>query len=211
MATRGDILDRVTDLLEDKSTTTRTRLEPWVGFVLSEMKQAGVLGPDATATVSVVSGTATYNLPTDLDTLDSVYIEDDAGEPLVFQPEWLFAKHLADDDDLTGIPEWFTLPKRNVLTDQGTIRLYPIPNSTETLRVNYKANFATLSNDSDILALTDDVMTTAVWGVYRIWTRLEENDDILAASQEFRLSLAAAKKKQYGSVARIYRVQYEDI
>ena len=211
MATRGEVLDRVTDLLEDKSSTTRTRVTPWVTFVLQEMKQAGILGPDATAPVSLVAGTAAYNLPPDVDTLESVYIEDDAGEPLTYETREQFAAHLADDDDLTGRPLFYTIPVKDTAAVTGTIRLYPIPDAADTLRLDYKANFAAFSSDSSIMQLADDTFTTAVWGVFRIWTMIEERQDVNAATAEFRLSLARGKFKQYGTLDRVYHVAYRDI
>ena len=208
MADRGNVLDRVTDLLEDKTNTTRGRLENWVNFVLSEMKQAGVLGPDATTTIPTVAGTATYNLPAALDVLDTAYLEDNAGEPLVFVPTWRFAERLADDDDLQGIPEIYTLPVRNTgLAAAPTIRLYPVPQSAWTLRINYQADFSALDDDTDILDLTDDSFTTAMWGVYRIWTRLEEDSDLQAAMTEWERSLARAKWAQFGRIGRTYSVK----
>ena len=210
MATRGNVLDRVTDLLEDKSTTTRTRITPWVGFVLSEMKISGILGPDATTTINTVAATATYNLPTDVDHIDSVYIEDNNGEPLTFKSEPEFAGFLADDDDFAGTPEYYTLPLRNTGGVTPTIRLFPVPDAVWVLRVNYKANFVALSDDANVLQLTDDLFATCVWGVYRIWTRIEQRDDIVTASQEFRLSLAKAKHHQY-STWRSYRTKFRDL
>lgn len=217
MATRDDVLDRVTDLLEDKSTTTRTRVEPWVRFVMQEMKQAGVLGPDASTTIATVAATATYDLPADLDHLDSVYIEDDAGEPLTFVPEEQFAAHLADDDDFAGTPSEYTLPIRPgasssaTALDAPTIRLWPVPDAIKTLRVNYKANFRALTADTHVLELADDAFTTCVWGVYRIWTRIEERDDVQSATEEFRLGVARAKQKQFGTVGRTYATRYRDV
>lgn len=208
MATRGDLLDRVSDLLEDKSTTTRTRLEGWANFVLSEMKLHGILGPDATTTIATVAGTGTYNLPAALDVVDTVYLED-SGEvdTLLYVPPQEFAKHLAWDDDYQGVPEEYTLPLRPTGSVTPTIRLWPVPGAVYTVRVNYQADFSSITDDADVLELTDDNFTTAMWGLYRIFTRIEENDDIQSAFQEFRFSLGAAKMAQFGRVGRVYQVK----
>lgn len=210
MATREDVLDRVTDLMEMKDPTTRTRLENWVGFVCSEMKQAGILGPEATNTISLVAGTATYNMPSGVDQVDSIYIEDNLAPPLVFKPRWEFAEFLADDDDLTGTPEYYTFPNRPTGGVTHTIRVYPIPDAAKTLRVNYQANFAALDEDADILELKDDLFTTCVWGVYRIGARFLEDGDISAATEEFRVSLARGKMSQWGRPGRLFSMRYRE-
>lgn len=207
MATRDDLLDRVTDLMEDKSTTTRTRLEGWCNVVLSELKQAGILGPDATTTIATVAGTATYDLPAALDVVDTVYLEDNAGVPLVFQSPSEFAKHLSDDDDFRGTPLYYTLPLRPTGSVTPTIRLWPVPDAVETIRVNYQADFTTLTSDADVLELVDDVLATAVWGLYRIGVRFIEDGDVRLAEREYEKALARAKWAQFGRIGRVYRVK----
>ena len=184
---------------------------------MSEMKQAGVLGPDASSTITLISGVSTYPLPADIDHLDSVYIEDNAGFPLIFEPENLFATRLADDRDYSGIPEFYTIPIRPgfaaspTVLGAATIQVYPVPSAAETLRLNYKANFGALTADTHVLELTDDLITTVVWGAYRMWCHVENHDDLESASQEFRLSLARGKWKQHGTIGRVYRTRFNDL
>lgn len=207
MADRGDVLDRVTDLMEDKSTTTRTRLENWVGFVMSEMKQHGLLGSDATTTVPTVAGTATYNLPAATDVVDTVYLEDSGTDPLVYLPGDKFAEFLAADDDETGVPRYYTLPLRATGSTTPTIRLFPVPGAVYTLRVNYQADFAALDDDTDVVDLKADAFTTVVWGLYRIGVRFLEDQDLNAAFTEWKDSLRAAKWAQFGRIGRTYLVR----
>ena len=210
MATRGDVLDRVGDLLEDKTNTTRTRLEPWVSFVLSEMKQAGVIGPETSATIATVAGTAVYNLPTDIDVVTGVFLNDDSGSPLVQIPQYRMNEYLADDDDFGGIPEEYAIYPRNITGTTPVIRLWPIPNAVKSLIVQYESNFASLASDAATLTITADAFSTVVWGVYRIFTRVEEHDDIQGATAEFQESLRRLKFKQVGTLNRTYAVKYND-
>lgn len=210
MATRGQVLDRVAALLEDATSTTRTRLEPWVDFVLMECKQAGIIGPEVTTTTATVAGTATYNVATDVDVITSVYLQDDTGEPLHYISPAQMDAHLADDDDYTGIPEEYTVYPRNAGDTTPVIRLWPIPNSVESLIIRYESDFTALAADATVLKIPADVFTTIVWGVYRIWTRIEENDDIGSVTAEFQESLRRAKFKQVGTLNRVFRTKYND-
>jgi hypothetical protein len=209
MATRGQVLDRVTDMMEMKDTTTRTRLEPWVAFVLQEMKQEGILGPETTTTVTLVAGTASYNLPTDIDQIDHVFVEDSVADgSLIFKPEWELADEAwSYDDDEQGTPVYYTIPKRPIVGITPTIRFWPIPNAAGTCRINYQSNFQSLSADATVLQLKDDLFTTAVLGVYRFGVRYLEDGDDKQAREDYRISLAKARMSQWGRVGRVYSVK----
>src|SRR5258707_2801934 len=72
--TRGELLDRVTDLLGDKSAATRTLLTPWVPQILSDMLLKDVLSPTAEWTANLIAGQRDYTFPTDMRELSDIYI-----------------------------------------------------------------------------------------------------------------------------------------
>jgi hypothetical protein len=205
VATVGDILDRVTDLLEDKSTTTRSRLLPWVGVVLSELKLEGLVGPLTSNTITTIAGTDTYNLPTDLVTLHTVTLLD-KGQDLTPLSRDAFVSLLAESSSIRGLPSRWTLWRPPTKALVGQLRLWPVPDAAYTLLLTYDADFSAITAESNVLEMDDATATAAIWGVYRIATRIEESPDVEAATGEWRLKVARAHLHSRG-VDRVHRVK----
>lgn len=113
----------------------------------------------AASSTSLVSGTATYNLPTDFRHPMSVKIGGDNARPLqpIMQKEldhWLYE----DQSDRSGVPEWYILQGAR---GTGLITLYPTPNITGTLEMLYVRSMTEPVRDTEII----DVPMKVFYGV----------------------------------------------
>lgn len=144
-----DIQDRVLDLLSKSDATTRNRVKEWINlgqsdFVLRELWPFR----ETTGTLSVVQGTQEYDLSDNFADIDeqniiSVSVQGSANRKLTYWPFNQLRAYKPDFDvDAQGTPDIYYLKG-------GKIGLWPVPDASLTVLIEYYKLPTAMSADSD--------------------------------------------------------------
>lgn len=145
-----EIQDRILDQLSKSDSTTRNRVKNWINlgqndFVLRELWPFR----ETTGTLTTSAGTQETSLSSTFSDLDqqniiSVSLQGANQRKLVY---WPFNQLRADkpdfDFDAQGVPERYYIKG-------GSIGLWPVPNGTYTILIDYYKVATELSADSDV-------------------------------------------------------------
>lgn len=122
------------------------------------LRQTSIIETDFT--VSVVSGTSSYDLPSDLILIERVGFDDGSTTTALSRVD----QFVLDN----GFPGWETTtgtPYAYYEDDDLSIRLYPTPNSGGTLRIRYVANHPTVNSPCVRLSIPSIFVPTIKYGV----------------------------------------------
>lgn len=161
---RGDttFTNRITEYI--------TIAEGWIAYGLDmgqvKVPPLRIRAMEATATPSMVAGTATVALPTRYVAMRNIYIDTDPKRKLVpVSPEQrIFEKPYASN----GIPEVYSIEGDNIV-------LGDIPNSADALSVLYYQRFAAFSVGSDTNWLLTNSPNTYLFGALYASTLMTDN------------------------------------
>lgn len=213
--TRGELLDRTTDLLGDKTAATRALITPWVKQVLNDMLLKDVLSPMAEWSANMTPGQRDYSFPLDMRELTDIYIP---SRLIWLQPQLddvLFDQHVTENQlesttSLTGPPTMYRILRQSDEKQVGSFRLWGTPTSADQMILHGQANFDAITDDANILMLKDEIAQVAIMGMYRVAARFDNLADVATASQAYAEGIRDARFKQFGRETRPYVGRFND-
>ena len=192
--TVGNVFDYVKRVFGDESGVQLTNADivRWINDAQNEIADASNIVP-ATATMSVISGTATYSLTSitpKIDRVASLLLDGRrVGNIPIAQAEETIS--LADPEGLeTGVPQfWYEWA--------GDITFWPKPNKNYTMTIRYFARPTPVTNStSALLSVPDDCFTDIVNYVLMRAYEMDENPEMVSLKQqEFNASVAERGQK----------------
>lgn len=180
--TKNDIIDRVVELVQDKSSSMRTLLGKWVDIVLQDMSGRGLLPSlrREETTITLVNGTRDYTIGSDIDHVSMVFVPawgQEEGRLIKKSWEEIAEFIMQDGTAFTGRPKYYAIRKQ-----ENKIRLHPPPdsdNAPASPAANEKLALYTY-RDVTTLALTDSVteiklkhIPLIILGAYSFGARLD--------------------------------------
>lgn len=154
-------------------------------------------GIQTPTTSSLVSGTRTYDIPSDTFNIDDVQLLDSNGDPVYTLEylEWGAFNRRFEDQTQTGRPEFFSV--RNWFVD-GEIHVYPEPDddaaSTYTLRITAYKRLDRPTGDLSIIAAPREIQDVLItYGEYYVGS-VRQRDNVAYwghKERSYRSKLAA--------------------
>lgn len=216
--TKGDIVDRVQELVQDKSGAMRNLVLAWVDIVLDDIASRGLLKSlEREETAALVAGQREYALPDDTDKVRLVEVPA-WGEPqgrLVKLSDEDFRRMIRSDGTTYSTrPKWYTIFART------TLRLHPIPDADNTpntptdaqkLHVVKFKDIAHLAEDDDLTEIRPKHTPTLIYGAYSMGARFDTLGDVVDATAKYEAGIARIVGDQTLDLDRPYRSKYQDV
>ncbi len=150
-----DMKGNVAEIIGDTSDSFKTKIGKWLNARYRDCYRR-YQWPQLTATASlaIVAGTQSYDLPDGFS--EMIYVYDNVNKvALTLRP---IAPDMSDTS-LTGAPQYYALGEINPSTFRRVIYLFYTPSVSGTLTIRYKKDYAPMSADSDapIIDLCDEI------------------------------------------------------
>lgn len=174
--TLGTIRTAVRERLDDPTFDT-IKIDRWANWVLQDIySRANFSFKEGEATFSTTAGTQSYtfaSIGSDVDKVSQVFDLTNEIELQYVSYKDLLSAYKDMSDDTQNKPIYWTV--------QGsTLKLYPIPDDTYSMQVNYVKSLSDPSDADETLAIPDRFSELVVLGTYQ--KALEWNDDFDYAS-----------------------------
>lgn len=196
--TKGEIIDSVVELVQDKSATMRQLVGRWTNIVLDDLASRGLLQSlQREEKTTLVRGTGTdmttgrnYDLATDTDKVFKVFVPAWGTNGILTKkkPDQFLARMLSDGATATGRPDIY------MIFGLRTLRIHPIPSADyapaaptdlEKLYVWKYKDIAHLTENDSITEIGIKHTPLLISGAYSFGARFDTLGDYSTAKQDY--------------------------
>lgn len=216
--TKGDIVDRVQELVQDKSGAMRNLVLAWVDIVLDDIASRGLLKSlEREETAALVQGQRDYLLPEDTDKVRLVEVPawgEPEGKLIKCSDDEFRAQIRTDGTTYQSRPRWYSI------FAQRTLRLHPladaanaplVPTDAQKLHVVKYKDIAHLAEDDDVTEIRMKHAPTLIFGAYSMGARFDSLGDVVDATAKYEAGIVRIVADQTLDLDRPYRSKYQDV
>ena len=196
--TKQEIIDRVSELVQDRSAVMLALIGNWVDLVLYDISSRGYLTSlkDEDNSVSLVADQRSYTIPSSTDQVYKVYVPDWGIDGFLTSVNDVVFQRMIHSDGTTfsGRPQWY-----NIL-ESVNLRVHPLPNLTnaptspttiQKLHVlRYKDITQPTSTSFTISEIKPKHILTIIYGCYTFGARFDALGDLPQAFLQYERGVA---------------------
>ena len=211
-------MDRVQELVSDKSGEMGLLVQSWVNIVLDDIASRGLLlSLKNEDRASLSAGQREYNLPDNTDHVFKVFVPafGDPGGRLTKKNDDEFLELMFRDGfETQGRPVYYTIFSRL------TLRLHPIPDTTnapaspttlQKLHIWRYRDIAHLDDDDDITEIKIKHIPTLIYGAYSLGAKFDSIADASEATAKYERGVARIVGDSYRDLDHPRQVAYRGL
>lgn len=215
---KSEIIDRVSELVQDSSGGMRALISGWINIVLDDIASRGHLRSlEREETTPIIAVQRDYELPAETDHVFKVFVPAwgyPQGILRKIDHDEFIEKLLCDGANATGQPRFYNL------FGNRTIRLHPPASAdfaTGDNNVDYALHLmkykdiAHLEDDDEITEIKIKHIPTVIFGAYHFGARFDALGDIVDAEAKYKKGINLIVGDQDADLEKVKQVRYRDL
>ncbi len=213
---KSEVVDRVVELLSDKSGEMRNLIRSWVDIVLADIASRGLLDSlkfEETAGM-FTAHRGSYGMAVNTDQYFGFFI------PSLGYPQGVLQKlndndfmrrRLEDGIDTEGPPQFYNIFGNSSGADGNSIRVHPIPDKTySTISWRYK-DVTALNESDDIREIKLKHIPTLIYGAYSMGAKFDSILDAADSTMKYEKGVGRIMMDNNTDICRPQQVIYRDL